>query len=371
MKRFLFPILIIFLVVLLGVVVSCSHMDICNDDCVENSENKIQKLESRIESLEKENKELVKVEKEELKEELVKVEEVEVEEEINNNPPALIPSYLNYFLVSEIGVMDPANMNNFLVPVVTDVNLQNTTNEEKVLRVLEKLFEVDSFEYGQSGYTNYLYESVLTVESVSNQSGVTIVDLEGQLTSIGSIADPFIKGQITRTIEEYVGNYIIKLNGSEAEWECSLDKSGLCGNEEIIETREVSLYYYNLEEDKKVYDWISFNPEFVLPIKRVIPISKTPIRDTFDLLFGADLTEAEKEDGFKQGTFAAYNFEIQSLILNDGVLKIDFVNNPYLGSLSSTESTVFVSSLKKTAAQFPEILKIDFINVLGIEINVR
>lgn len=42
------------------------------------------------------------------------------------------------------------------------------------------------------------------------------------------MADPFIKLQITRTIEQYTNNYSLTLNGSEPQWRCALDMSGLC-----------------------------------------------------------------------------------------------------------------------------------------------
>lgn len=62
----------------------------------------------------------------------------------------------------------------------------------------------------------------------------------------------------------------------------------------VEQTTQVSLYYHNLTEDQKMYEWISFNEEFFLPVLRTLPISETLITDTFTLLFGAELTEEEK-----------------------------------------------------------------------------
>lgn len=141
-------------------------------------------------------------------------------------------------------------------------------------------------------------------------------------------------------------------------------------NEESNIKKEITLYYHNFTEDKKTYDWISFNEEFVLPIKRNIPISRTPIRDVFTLLFEANLTDDEVNNGFVAGVFETYDFSIRSITLNNGVLKIDFMSQNFtLESLSSAESSIFVNSVRKTALQFPEIEKIQFPNEMYIGVR--
>ncbi len=91
---------------------------------------------------------------------------------------------------------------------------------------LKKLFEIKEFNYWE--YKNYLYESDLKVKNITNENWKIIVNLEWKIVGIWSVADIFIKPQITKTIEEYTKNYIIKINNSESEWKCSLDNSGLC-----------------------------------------------------------------------------------------------------------------------------------------------
>jgi hypothetical protein len=60
------------------------------------------------------------------------------------------------------------------------------------------------------------------------------------------------------------------------------------------QTKEISLYYHNLSEDQKVYESISFNEEFFLPVTRTISVSERLIEDSFTLLLTAELNEAEK-----------------------------------------------------------------------------
>jgi hypothetical protein len=56
------------------------------------------------------------------------------------------------------------------------------------------------------------------------------VNLQGTLISAGTCDDPRIKNQILRTIELYLpeDEYTVLLNGSESEWRCWNDMSGLC-----------------------------------------------------------------------------------------------------------------------------------------------
>ena len=87
-------------------------------------------------------------------------------------------------------------------------------------------------------------------------------------------------------------------------------------------------------------------------------------------LFLSHLTENDLKNGFVAGVFETYDFSIKSITLNNGVLKIDFMNQNFtLESLSSAESSVFIHSVRKTALQFPEIEKIQFPNgmIIGIK----
>jgi hypothetical protein len=126
----------------------------------------------------------------------------------------------------------------------------------------------------------------------------------------------------------------------------------------VEQTTQVSLYYHNLTEDQKMYEWISFNEEFFLPVLRTLPVSETLITDTFTLLFAADLTEAEKATWLSAWLFDTYDFTIQNISFTGGILSIIFVDDAFLMSLASAEQGILTTSLVKTAEQFPEIQQI-------------
>ena len=126
----------------------------------------------------------------------------------------------------------------------------------------------------------------------------------------------------------------------------------------VEETTQVSLYYHNLTEDQNVYEWISFNEEFFLPIERTLPASETLIADTFTLLLNPEFTAEELSKWFYTGIFETHDFSIQTISFDEGVLTITFVDDSFLMSLASAEQAVLGNSLIKTAQQFPEIERI-------------
>jgi hypothetical protein len=156
------------------------------------------------------------------------------------------------------------------------------------------------------------------------------------------------------------------LRASLENMSSDLDKRSSKKNEtKFIETKEISLYYYNEKNDENFL----FTEEFILPVKRNILISNTPIRETIDALFAINFSKEEVISGFSNTPYGPYNFEIKSLILDNGTLKIDFVDNVSIESMSSSESGIFFNSLKKTARQFKEIDKIVLENATEIKLN--
>lgn len=107
-----------------------------------------------------------------------------------------------------------------------------------------------------------------------------------------------------------------------------------------------------------MYERISFNEKFFLPVERVLPVTETLMADTFTLLFAAALTEAEKAAWFSASLFETHDFSIQTISFSEGVLIITFVDDSFLMSLSSAEQGILNTSLMKTAQQFPEIEQI-------------
>ncbi len=139
-----------------------------------------------------------------------------------------ITPYVYIYLTNAPLDFDPNNIDQYFIDVIREVNLDSDATEDKIQSALQELFSINEFVYGESGYANYLYLSDLTVASVENSNEQIIVNLENNFMSIGVLADIFMKPQIIKTIEYYTDNYIIKLNGTESEWECALDVSGNC-----------------------------------------------------------------------------------------------------------------------------------------------
>lgn len=130
-------------------------------------------------------------------------------------------------------------------------------------------------------------------------------------------------------------------------------------------TKEVFLYYHDSKKDPN----FQFDAQSISAISRHIPVTQTPIKDTFTLLFSADLNSNELQNGISASPFDTYDFTINSIILREGKLSIDFINNIYLESLSSAEFSLFTHAVKNTAAQFSVIDIIQFTN--GISITTK
>ncbi|MEA3344194.1 MAG: hypothetical protein U9Q16_00725 [Patescibacteria group bacterium] len=137
--------------------------------------------------------------------------------------------YINIFLYNDPeNNFNPDKADRYLVAVKVELDSNIYSVEDKIFYSLSKLFEIDEYKYGQSGYENLLYASDLKVKEISKSNEKFIIDLEGEIVGIGSLADILIQRQITKIIEQYSNNYEIKLNNSEKEWRCSLDNSDLC-----------------------------------------------------------------------------------------------------------------------------------------------
>jgi hypothetical protein len=104
---------------------------------------------------------------------------------------------------------------------------RESASNEIVSDALETLFSIRDPQV--NGMINSLWESNLKVDKVLSIDGqITEVWLSGEILSSGVCADPRIKAQIEATIRQYRSSFQIYLNGSEANWRCFGDMSGLC-----------------------------------------------------------------------------------------------------------------------------------------------
>ena len=126
---------------------------------------------------------------------------------------------------------------------------------------------------------------------------------------------------------------------------------------ETEKTREVQLFYYNLKKDKEIAKWIPCSPDALLPVKRTIPITKTPIQDTIRLLLEGKLTEEEKSQGF-QTEFPLPGLSLTGANLKNGVLFLEFADPNNSSSGGACRVNLIRHQIIKTAQQFPEVKEV-------------
>jgi len=149
--------------------------------------------------------------------------------------------------------------------------------------------------------------------------------------------------------------------------------SGLPENQKVFEVqvqfekvplKKVLLYYYNPERDKSEDGNIKCSRDGLVAIEREIPVSKTPIQDTINLLLKGkeNLTQADID----QDITTEYPLEGLSLtevnLKEDGTLILKF-NDP-LNKIGGGSCRVGILwfQIEATAKQFPEVKKVQFLS---------
>ena len=148
--------------------------------------------------------------------------------------------------------------------------------------------------------------------------------------------------------------------------------SGLPENQKIFEVpiqfeeisyRKVLLYYYNPELDRDETGNTKCSRDGLVPIERDIPITKTPIQDTINLLLKGkeNLTETE----IRQGITTEYPLEGFSLsevnFKEDGTLILKF-NDPLNKTVGgSCRVGILWFQIEATAKQFSEVKRVEFL----------
>ncbi|MFH1683362.1 MAG: GerMN domain-containing protein [Candidatus Margulisiibacteriota bacterium] len=117
----------------------------------------------------------------------------------------------------------------------------------------------------------------------------------------------------------------------------------------------VKLYCYNKLKDKDR----SLLPEFVLPVARTIPRTKSLIKDTLDLLLKGELIWKEKASGFET-EFPHPDFKLKSATLRNGVLTLEFPEVPGFTSGGAGRIGLLSAQIRKTAKQFPQVKIVRF-----------
>jgi spore germination protein GerM len=125
--------------------------------------------------------------------------------------------------------------------------------------------------------------------------------------------------------------------------------------------REVTLYYYNPNLDKDEEGNILCSHKGLVGIKRKIPVSQTPIKDTINLLLKGKENLVGDEINNLQTEFPLEGFELKSLNLKeDGVLILEF-NDPLNKTTGgSCRVQILRSQIEKTAKQFQGVKEVKF-----------
>ena len=125
--------------------------------------------------------------------------------------------------------------------------------------------------------------------------------------------------------------------------------------------REVTLYYYNPNLDKDEKGNILCSHKGLVGIKRKIPFSQTPIKDTINLLLKGKENLTGDEINNLQTEFPLEGFELKSVNLkNDGTLILEFSDplNKTIGG--SCRVKILWSQIEKTAKEFQGVKEVKF-----------
>ena len=147
--------------------------------------------------------------------------------------------------------------------------------------------------------------------------------------------------------------------------------SGLSENQKVFEVpiqfeevqrQKVSLYYYNSKKDVDESGNVKCSRDGLVAIKREIPISKTPIQDTINLLLKGkeNLIEDEKKASITT-EFPLEGLKLTGANLKDGVLTLSFDDPFFKTSGGSCRVGILWFQIEATAKQFPEVKEVRFL----------
>jgi cytoskeletal protein RodZ len=107
---------------------------------------------------------------------------------------------------------------------------QNLTTNNPVEEALKGLFAIKAATYGDKGYKTTTYLSDIQPKVTRLSDGTTQVNLVGNVVLAGDLSGLYFQAQVEQTVKKYSNKYVIQLNGSEQEFKCINDLSGLCGS---------------------------------------------------------------------------------------------------------------------------------------------
>ncbi len=128
-------------------------------------------------------------------------------------------------------------------------------------------------------------------------------------------------------------------------------------NPEKTEGKIVKLFYYNPEKDKDATGNLLCTSKGLVAVTRTIPVTKTPIQDTLNLLLKGEITPAEKAQGVTS-EYPLPGLKLTGVSLKNGKLTLSLDDPQNKTSGGSCRAGILWAQIKGTAMQFPEVTSV-------------
>lgn len=126
------------------------------------------------------------------------------------------------------------------------------------------------------------------------------------------------------------------------------------------ETRSVSLYYYDPEQDKDAEGNVLCSDKGLVAVDRDMPVSQTPIQDAVRLLLEGNLTSQERTQGITT-EYPLPGLELKGANLKDGHLTLEFADPQNKTGGGSCRVAILWAQIEATAKQFAEVKSVSFV----------
>jgi hypothetical protein len=126
-----------------------------------------------------------------------------------------------------------------------------------------------------------------------------------------------------------------------------------------LPTKGIKLYYYNSSKDRDISGNILCSKNGLVFVDRNIPVSKTPIKDSIELLLKGELTSYERANGFET-EYPLPGVKLKSASVKDSVLTLAFLDPENKTSGGACRATILWLQIEETAKQFTEVSSVRF-----------
>lgn len=124
-------------------------------------------------------------------------------------------------------------------------------------------------------------------------------------------------------------------------------------------TREVTLFYYNADDDVDPDGNITCSPQGIAGVTRTIAESEDPIQKTLSLLMYGVLTEAERSEGITT-EFPLPGVDVTGMSLESGTLTLEIEDLNHRTSGGSCRSGILWYQVESTARQFSGVTTVEY-----------